>query len=87
MEPVKRKTEIQTLDDLFGITPSPAIDVPDGTEYHETVVSMPLGVIRDFKGHPYRVCNDSITQDLVRDIEKTGRIETPAIVRPISDGY
>lgn len=87
MEAARRKLEIQTLDDLFGITPTPTIEVPDGTEYHETVVSMPLGVIRDFKGHPYRVCNDSITQDLVRDIEKTGRIETPAIVRPVPGGY
>ena len=87
MEVARKKPEIQTLDDLFGITPTPVIEVPDGTEYHETVVSMPLAAIRDFKEHPYRVCNDSITQDLVRDIEKTGRIETPAIVRSVSDGY
>jgi ParB family chromosome partitioning protein len=83
----KKKPEIQTLDDLFGIAPAPVIDVPDGTAYHETVVSMPVNLIRDFANHPYRVRNDSITQDIVRDIEKTGRIETPAIVRPIPDGY
>ena len=87
MEAARRKPEIQTLDDLFGISPTPAINVPDGTEYHETVVSMPLSAIRDFKEHPYRVHNDNITQDIVRDIGKTGRIETPAIVRPVSDGY
>jgi len=63
------------------------VDVPDGTEYHETVVSMPISKIRDFANHPYRVRNDHITQDIVRDIEKTGRIETPAIVRPVPDGY
>ena len=87
MEAARRKPEIQTLDDLFGISPTPAINVPDGTEYHETVVSMPLSAIRDFKEHPYRVHNDSITQDIVRDIGKTGRIETPAIVRPAPEGY
>jgi ParB family chromosome partitioning protein len=84
---VRKKPEIQTLDDLFGITPAPAVDVPDGTAYHETVVSMPIAVIRDFANHPYRVRNDSITQEIVRDIEKAGRIETPAIVRPVADGY
>lgn len=87
MEAARKKPEIQTLDDLFGITPTPAVEVPDGTEYHETVVSMPLAVIRDFANHPYRVRNDDITQDLVRDIEKTGRIETPVIVRPVPEGY
>ena len=87
MEAVRKKPEIQTLDDLFGIPAAPAVDVPDGTEYHETVVSMPISKIRDFANHPYRVRNDHITQDIVRDIEKTGRIETPAIVRPVSDGY
>ena len=74
MEAERRKPEIQTLDDLFGIPPAPAVEVPDGTAYHETVVSMPLSVIRDFANHPYRVRNDSITQEIVRDIEKTGRI-------------
>jgi ParB family chromosome partitioning protein len=48
---------------------------------------MPISLIRDFANHPYRVRNDHITQDIVRDIEKTGRIETPAIVRPINSGY
>jgi ParB family chromosome partitioning protein len=48
---------------------------------------MPIAIIRDFANHPYRVRNDSITQDIVRDIQKTGRIETPAVVRPVADGY
>ena len=87
MESEKKKPEIQTLDDLFGIPSTPSLDVPDGTEYHETVVSMPIAKICDFANHPYRVRNDSITQDIVRDIEKAGRIETPAVVRPVADGY
>ena len=87
METARKKPEIQTLDDLFGIPATPAVDVPDGTEYHETVVSMPIVKIRDFSNHPYRVRNDHITQDIVRDIQKAGRIETPAIVRPVPDGY
>lgn len=87
MEAARKKPEIQTLDDLFGITPIPAVDVPDGAAFVETVVSMPIQKIRDFVGHPYRVRNDHITQDIVRDIEKTGRIETPAIIRPVLDGY
>jgi len=87
LETARKKPEIQTLDDLFGIPATPAVDVPDGTEYHETVVSMPIVKIRDFSNHPYRVRNDHITQDIVRDIQKAGRIETPAIVRPVPDGY
>ncbi len=84
---VRKKPEIQTLDDLFGIPPTPAVDVPEGTAFVETVVSMPIRKIRDFSNHPYRVRNDHITQDIVRDIEKTGRIETPAIIRAVPDGY
>ena len=84
---VRKKPEIQTLDDLFGITPTPAVDVPEGTAFVENVVSMPIRKIRDFSNHPYRVRNDHITQDIVRDIEKTGRIETPAIIRAVPDGY
>ncbi|MDD4415026.1 MAG: ParB/RepB/Spo0J family partition protein [Oscillospiraceae bacterium] len=84
---MRKKPEIQTLDDLFGITPTPAVDVPEGTAFVENVVSMPIRKIRDFSNHPYRVRNDHITQDIVRDIEKTGRIETPAIIRAVPDGY
>lgn len=87
MEAAKKKPEITTLDDLFGITPVPAVDVPEGTEFAESVVFMPIGKIRDFANHPYRVRNDHITQDMVKDIQKIGRIETPAIVRPVPDGY
>jgi ParB family chromosome partitioning protein len=87
LEAARKKPEIQTLDDLFGIPSVPAVDVPDGAFFVETVVSMPIHKIRDFTNHPYRVRNDHITQDIVRDIEKTGRIETPAIVRPIPGGY
>ena len=82
---VRKKPEIQTLDDLFGIPSTPAVDVPEGTAFVETVVSMPIQKIRDFSNHPYRVRNDHITQDIVRDIEKTGRIETPAIIRAVTD--
>ena len=87
MEAARKKPEIQTLDDLFGITPAPTVDVPDGAAFVETVVSIQTQKIKDFSNHPYRVRNDHITQDIVRDIEKTGRIETPAIVRPIPGGY
>ena len=86
MEAARKKAEIQTLDDLFGITPAPAVDVPDGATFSETVVIMPIALIGDFKDHPYRVLNDHITQDIVKDIQQTGRIETPAIIRPLPDG-
>ena len=87
MEAERKKLEIQTLDDLFGIPPTPNIDVPEGTKLVETVVLMPISKIRDFSDHPFRVKNDTITQGIVEDIQKTGRIETPTIVRPINDGY
>ncbi len=86
MEAARKKPEIQTLDDLFGITPSPASQVPEGTDFVEPVVSMPIAKIRDFKNHPYRVLNDHITQKIVDDIRQSGRIDTPAIIRPLPDG-
>ncbi|MDR1565056.1 MAG: ParB/RepB/Spo0J family partition protein [Oscillospiraceae bacterium] len=87
MEAAKKQTAIQTLDDLFGIPSAPVVEVPEGTAFAESVVSMPIAKIRDFANHPFRVRNDDITQELVRDIQKAGRIETPAIVRPVPDGY
>ena len=87
MEAARKKPEITTLDDLFGITPAPAVDVPDGATFSETVVIMPIAVIRNFKDHPYRVINDHITQKIVDDIRQSGRIDTPAIIRPVPDGY
>lgn len=59
---VRKKPEIQTLDDLFGIPPTPAVDVPEGTAFVETVVSMPIQKIRDFSNHPYPVRNDHINR-------------------------
>lgn len=87
MLPERKKPPIQTLDDLFGIPSVPTANVPDGASFVETVVSIPISKIRDFTNHPYHVRNDNITQELVRDIQNTGRIETPAIVRPVDDGY
>jgi len=72
---------------LFGIPAAAPVDVPKGTAFMETVVSMSISQIRDFANHPFRVRNDDITQEIVRDIRNTGRIETPAIVRPVEGGY
>ena len=83
----RKKPEITTLDDLFGIPPTPSVDVPDGTTLVETVVSMPIEKIRDFSDHPYRVKNDKITQGIVEDIQESGKIETPAIVRPVGEYF
>ena len=83
----RKKPEIQTLDELFGIPSKPAVDVPDGTTLVEAVVLMPIDKIRDFADHPYRVKNDRITQGIVEDIQTTGCIETPAVLRPVEDGY
>ena len=87
MEAARKKQEIQTLDDLFGIPPKPDIDVPEGTTLVEAVVSMPIEKISDIEDHPFRVKNDRITQGIVEDIRSTGQIETPAVVRPVEGGY
>jgi ParB family chromosome partitioning protein len=83
----KRKPEIRSLDDLFGIPAASATEIPKDAAFMETVVLLPIAKIRDFANHPYRVQNDRITQDIVQDIQETGHIETPAIVRPVGGGY
>lgn len=81
-----RKTKAETLDDLFGLSSGSAFETPPGMEASEVIVEMPLDQIDDFKDHPYYVRKDHITMGIVKDIQETGYLETPGIVRPKGNG-
>lgn len=74
-----KKPKIATLDDLFGITPSPAPDTT-GAQIQE----IELAKLHEFEGHPFKVLEDQALMDMAESIKEVGQI-TPAIVRPLED--
>ena len=74
-----KKSKIVTLDDLFGITPTPA---PDATGAQ--IQEIELTKLHEFEGHPFKVLEDQALLDMVESIREVGQI-TPAIVRPLED--
>ena len=82
METVRKKPEIQTLDDLFGI--SPTHEERDDLK-HEKVLDIPLSEIDGFPDHPFQVKIDESMQTMI-DSVKTFGIQTPAIVRQKDNG-
>lgn len=74
-----KKSKIVTLDDLFGITPTPAPDTT-GAQIQE----IELTKLHEFEGHPFKVLEDQALLDMVESIKEVGQI-TPAIVRPLED--
>lgn len=51
----------------------------------EKVVQIPIGQIRDFPEHPYKVKDDESMNELVDSIMQRGLIQ-PVIIRPMEDG-
>lgn len=78
----KRNTDftLTKLDDLF-TTQEQRDDVK-----RERVQNIPLCELHPFKDHPFRVQNDEEMKRMIESIKKVGAI-TPAVARPISDGY
>lgn len=74
-----RKLKVVTLDDLFGITSTPA---PDASG--EQILEIELSKLHEFEGHPFKVVEDQALMDMADSIRKVGQI-TPAIVRPLED--
>ena len=78
----KRKSDftLPTLDDLFTTQ-----EQRDDAKL-ERVQNIPLCELHPFKDHPFRVQNDEEMKRMIESIKKVGAI-TPAVARPISDGY
>ena len=82
MEAVKKKPEIQTLDDLFGIS---ATQAERDDVKREKVLDIPLSEIDGFPDHPFQVKMDESMQAMAESVKSFG-IQTPAIVRQKEDG-
>lgn len=52
----------------------------------ETVVRIPLDQLHPFPNHPFKVRDDDAMRETVESV-KTYGVLTPAIVRPLTDGY
>ena len=78
----KRNTDftLTKLDDLFTTQ-----EQRDDAKL-ERVQNIPLCELHPFKDHPFRVQNDEEMKRMIESIKKVGAI-TPAVARPISDGY
>ena len=74
-----KKPRITTLDDLFGILPSP---IPNAAEVQ--IQEIELSKLHEFKGHPFKVLEDQALFDMAKSIQEIGQL-TPAIVRPLED--
>ncbi len=73
-----QKVKLTSYDDLFGTS-----EATTG----EMITSVPLSLLRTFKGHPFRVVDDVKMQETVESVKKYG-VLVPGIVRPHpEDGY
>ena len=59
---------------------------PKGLPQVEAVVRIPLDRLHPFPDHPFKVRDDAAMQETIESV-KTYGVLTPAIVRPIEDGY
>ncbi len=72
-----KKPKISTLDDLFGLPPTPA-------EGGEQIQEIALSQLHEFAGHPFHVTNDQSLRDMAESIKTYGQL-TPALARPLED--
>jgi ParB family chromosome partitioning protein len=82
LEFAKKKTEIQTLDELFGI--SPTQEERDDAK-REKVTEILRSEIDSFPDHPFQVNVDESMLTLVESIKQYG-VLVPAVVRQKEDG-
>ena len=73
-----QKVKLTSYDDLFGTS-----EATTG----EVITSVPLSLLRTFRGHPFRVVDDVKMQETVESVKKYG-VLVPGIVRPHAEnGY
>ena len=73
-----KKTKISTLDDLFGLPPTPA----EGSG--EQIQEIALSQLHEFADHPFHVTDDQSLRDMAESIKTYGQL-TPALARPLED--
>lgn len=73
-----KKPKISTLDDLFGLPPTPAEGGAD------QVQEIALSQLHEFADHPFKVSEDQSLLDMAESIKTYGQL-TPALVRPLED--
>ena len=64
-----KKPRITTLDDLFGIPPSP---IPNAAEVQ--IQEIELSKLHEFKGHPFKVLEDQALFDMAKSIQEIGQL-------------
>ena len=72
-----KKPKISTLDDLFGLPPTPA-------ESGEQIQEIALSQLHEFADHPFHVTDDQSLRDMAESIKTYGQL-TPALARPLED--
>ena len=79
MKSSARNIELKSVDDLFATEESRA------DAQREKVQNIPLGELRPFRNHPFKVKDDAAMQDTVDSVREYG-VLVPAIARPDPDG-
>ena len=79
------KIKMTSLDDLLGVTSAASSTAPIGSASENKVVSLPLELLHEFDGHPFRVLDDEKMAETVDSIREHG-ILMPGIVRPDGAG-
>ena len=79
MKSSARNIELKSVDDLFATEESRA------NAQREKVQNIPLGELRPFRNHPFKVKDDAAMQDTVESVREYG-VLVPAIARPDPDG-
>lgn len=72
-----KKPKISTLDDLFGLPPTPE-------ESGEQIQDIALSQLHEFANHPFHVTDDQSLRDMAESIKMYGQL-TPALARPLED--
>ena len=75
----KQKMKLPTLDDY--LMPNGEVKINED----DTLVDIPINLIKDFPNHPFKVRDDDKMNDLVESVKERG-ILYPLLVRPKEDG-
>ena len=79
MSELKQKMKIPTIDDY--LMPNGEVKV----NKNDTLINIPLKLIKDFPTHPFKVRDDEKMQDLIESVKERG-VLYPLLVRPKEDG-
>ena len=79
MSELKQKMKIPTIDDY--LMPNGEVKV----NKNDTLINIPLKLIKDFPNHPFKVRDDEKMQDLIESVKERG-VLYPLLVRPKEDG-